>query len=399
MAIYDVNGKPLATDVTNYDIPIITGELPVVFIESETAYTSLTKETASDATLTFVDWKKKFELAIKVKLQGNNSLYYEKKNLNFTFYNGDGKKQKIIFNDWYPTNKIHLKANWYDVSMCRNSVATRLAYHFMGKLLPNGAVGYIDSFPCLLYYNGEYMGCHTFNLPQDGKTYNFKDSAEKALQNLAYRCSATRNTSTNKWTLSGMWEYRGDEDETAEMRAVFDSLLSIMTDTTNLSKAIIEEHFDVQTLLGYLVFAQISCAVDSLTNNWTIVTWDGTKWYHVWYDLDICYGIGGNDGTTISATKDVFTSLQGGYNAFFAKVKELYSTELAEMYAEFRRNGADVDSISNAFRDFKSKWGWQNVKADRDKWGDALTSVDIDAIPAWLTSRFAYLDNLYGYTS
>lgn len=391
--LYDGNGNPIqVTD--EYNIPIVTGDLPTVFITSETAYTSLTKETAVNGEISFIDWKSKFSLPIKIKLQGNHSLDYAKKNLNVTFYN-NGSKQKIKFNSWYPTNKVHIKANEYDYSMCRNSVGTKLAYDLCGKYLPTGARGYIDSFPVIVYYNNEYIGCHTFNLPQDGKTYNFKDSKETAGTNLAYRTK----DATNSWKTSSFWEYRGDADENSTMRNVFDTTVIPALNNASLTKADIEAHFDVNTMIAYLAFAQIACAVDSMTNNWTLITWDGNIWYHTWYDLDICFGLGGSqDGTNISSTKDVFTSVQGAWNSFFQQVKTLYTSELEATYADMRNHGADTDTIVSAFVDFQNRWGQTNIIADRAKWSsDKPNRNDITNLRTWLTERFTYLDNLYNY--
>jgi hypothetical protein len=240
------------------------------------------------------------------------------------------------------------------------------------------------------------MGCYTFNLPQDGKTYSFKDSLETAGTNLAYRTS----DATNNWKQSSFWEYRGDEDETQAMRAVFDNTVIPLLNDANLTKTSIEATFDIDTLLAYLVFAQISCAVDSMTNNWTLVTWDGVKWYHTWYDLDICFGIGGGqDGKSISATKDVFTSVQGAWNTFFQQVKTLYSAEMETVYANMRNHGADVGTIKSAFYDFQNTWGQTNIVADRTKWAsDKQGTADIDILENWLTQRFAYLDSMYNYS-
>lgn len=394
--IYDGNGNEIVLQTDEYNIPIITGELPTIIITSETPFASLTKNNASNGSIQFVDGNKKIDLSVKIKLQGNHSLDFAKKNLNITFYNEGGSKQKVKFNAWYPTNKIHMKANEYDYSMCRNSVGTRLAYEFCGKKLPFGARGYIDSFPVILYYNNEYMGCYTFNLPQDGKTYNFKDSRETAGTNLAYRTS----DATNNWKQSDFWEYRGDEDETQAMRAVFDNTVIPLLNDANLTKTLIETTFDIDALLAYLVFAQISCAVDSMTNNWTLVTWDGVKWYHTWYDLDICFGIGGGqDGKSISATRDVFTSVQGAWNSFFQQVKTLYASEMETMYANMRNHGADVGTIKSAFYDFQNTWGQTNIVADRTKWAsDKQGTADIDILENWLTQRFAYLDSMYNYS-
>lgn len=396
MAIYDVNGNSIEVgDVNTFEVPIIVGGLPVVFITSDTPFTSLTKDSSVNGNILFVDGKTKFDLPIKMKLQGNNSLQYAKKNLNITFYNSGGSKQKIIFGSWYPTNKIHLKANEYDYSMCRNSVGSILAYEMCGKKLPKGARGYIDSFPIVMYYNDEYMGCYTFNLPQDGKTYNFKDSLETEGTNLAYRTTGAANS----WQNSSYWEFRGDKDETQAMRDVFDNTVIPLLNNSSLTKEDVEEHFDVNTLLYYLVFAQISCSVDSMTNNWTLVTWDGDIWYHTWYDLDICFGIGGLDGASISATKDVFSSIQGNYNTFFQQVKTLYADEMESVYADMRNHGANTEYIVNKFYDFQGKWGQSNIIADRIKWEDDKTATkDIDIIEGWLTSRFVYLDSMYNYS-
>ena len=389
MSVYNINGKEIGSLTT--DIPIITGELPKIFITSETPYTSLTKETASNATVSFVDIREKFSLSAKIKLQGNNSIQYAKKNLNITFYNASGKKQKIIFNSWYPTSKIHLKANEYDYSMVRNSVGTEFSYRIMGKMLPKGARGYVDSFPVIMYYNGEYMGCHTVNLPQDGKTYNFTDEQEEACTNMAYRCGTTHS-----WEVSN-WEYRGDVDETAEMRTAFTAFHSIIYDYTNLTKQIIVEHFDVDTLVAYWTLADIMLAVDSLLNNWTLVTWDGTKWYHVWYDLDLIFGLGGNDGTDLEANYDITTCQQYTRNGFWSKVVELYAQEIGLMYAKMRDNGVNADAIYKMFYEFQSIWGWQNIDADRIKWSSDKRNAN-EISKTWIKSRIEYLDNKYGYT-
>ena len=393
MNVYNISGDKIGA--SSYDIPIITGELPTIFIESATPYTSLTKETASNGTVTFVDFNNKFTLDATIKLQGASSLAYAKKNLNITFYNEDNKKQKIIFNGWYPTNKIHLKANEFDYSMVRNSVGTDFAYKMMGKYLPSGGRGYISSFPALMYYNDEYMGCHTINLPQDGDTYNFTKSLERSCKNLAYRCGDT----ATDWMVNANWEYRGSVDETSDMRAVFTSFLNSILNPSSLSKSTIEEKFDKQTLLAYFVLADIMLAVDSLVNNWTLVTWDGSKWYNVWYDLDLSFGLGGNeDGNYyLNPDQDITTTIGYRTNDFWKRIVSLYSSDMSAMYAIMRNNGVDADNIFAMLHDFQSIWGWQNIQADRIKWeSDKLNTNEIDK--AWIQERFEYLDAKYSYT-
>lgn len=388
MSVYNFNGDPVTEDSG-----IITGELPIVFIKSSTEYADVTKTTTSKGTLTFVDGIAKMEdIPIKFKLQGSGSLAYNKHNFNITFYNDLGKKRKFQFNNWYPTNKIHMKANEFDYSMVRNSVGTTFTYRMMGKYLPQGARGYIDSFPVILYYNGEYMGCYTWNLPQDGKTYNFTDEQEEACTNLAYRCGTT-----SAWATNSNWEYRGSVDETDDMRTAFTTLHNIMVDYKNLTTSIVDAHFDVDTLIGYWVLADIMLAVDSLVNNWTLVTWDGTIWYHTWYDLDLIFGLGGDDGYNLSATKDITTCQQYRYNGFWAKIIELYPDKITAMYATMRRNGVDADSIYEMFHAFQSTWGWQNIEKDREIWADDKRNHN-EISRTWIANRITYLDGKYSYS-
>lgn len=399
MDIYDVNGNVIGSSLAKN--VILTGNLPTIFITSATTYADVTKDTSSNGTLTFVDGAKKMKnVPIKFKLQGSGSLSYAKHNFNVTFYEDDARKtkQKFQFNNWMPTSKIHIKANEYDYSMVRNSVGTRIAHDLMGKYLPDGAEGYTDSFPVILYYNGECKGCHTWNLPQDGKTFAFSDSAETAGTNLAYRYGGPRYNWDTAWKDASNFEYRGDEDETESMHSVFVALHDIMVDYADLTTSIVEEHFDKQTLIAYWTLADIMLAVDSLINNWTLVTWDGEIWYHTWYDLDLIFGLGGNDGTNLSANKDITTCQQYTSNGFWQKIVALYSSDIASMYATMRQNGADADTLYNRLHEFQMKWGWRNISLERTTWAsDKLNTNEISK--TWIQNRLNYLDTKYGYSS
>lgn len=391
--IYDVNGTELLAG--SGDLKVTNWGLPKIYITCETAYSDVTKEKSVKGTIEYCDGLKKFELPIKFKLQGNYSVNYNKVNLNITFYEDDSYegKKKITFDGWYPTNKVHLKANTYDYSMVRNSVGTRIAHDFFGMNLPQGCRGYIDSFPCILYYNGEFKGCYTLNLPQDGLTYNFDSDKELAGTNLAFR-----TLTTSQYKTLADWEYRGDEDVTNDMNTVFNNVLSVI-DSEELTKEVVEANFDIPSLLGYILFCQIGYCSDSIINNWTLVTWDGVIWYHTMYDLDICFGLPHDRPSLVNG--NVFASTtQGGFNAFFPKIITLYSDELKALYAKWRTHGFEAEAIAKRFTDFQNQWGWQNIEADKILWADEQqTSVDACDIKPWLEKRLEYCDSLYEYTT
>lgn len=396
---YDGMGNVVRVHTENDYLEIKVWDLPKLYIVSDTAYADLTKDTSSKGTLTYIDGETKMDATpVKFKLQGHGSTLKAKKNLNLTFYADSAYegKQKVKFGAWYPTKKVHIKANETEYSMCRNSVGTRIFYEWMGKNLPNGAMGYVDSFPCILYYNGEWMGCYTINLPQESALFNFDEDKETACEHLCYRIE-----SVNSMTSAAGWEYRGDADVTDEMNAKFQELLDVLYNTESLTKEIIESRIDIDSLLDYLVCAQIGNTQDSCHNNQTLATWDGVKWYYVWYDTDACFGCG-QGGIAVGATGDMYTStFITNYNALFVKVVELYATELAEHYAKIRSRYDIPEFVTKAFYDFQNKWGIQNIDDDRVKWAeDKTTSTrDVDTLKAWVTDRIAWCDEYFGYSA
>ena len=404
-ALYDGNGNIVSIDhpASMDDIPIVVGDCPTVYVESETAFTSLTKETKSYGTLTFVDGKKKIKnCPVTIKLQGNTaSTLYDKKSLNVAFFTDDTyeDKRKFKFNSWYPTNKIHIKGNPSEGSHIRNSVCAKIANLLIGKYYPDGAMGVVDSFPCILYYNGEWMGCYTFNLTQDDSTFAMdKDSAT----NVAWRCGAGGQTA---YASISNWEVRSENEDIDGVTDSFSALLPIMADTENLTKDILTTHFDIPTLVMYMLICQIGNLSDNMANNWTIATWDGVKWYHCLYDMDYGFGVGFGGGNGVASTGDALVSSNTHCAYFFSKSAELLSEEMKAMYAWIRSHGIDAETLGQMFIDYKNRYGLLNWEKEAEKWGGTRnypvynSALDIYGVKEWLTSRFTALDELYGYAA
>lgn len=393
MAFVDGYGNPVDSGVNPLDMPIVTGFLPSVYITTDIAMSGLS-DSKTNAHIQFVDGEKKFELCAKIKVQGATSAGKQKKNINATLYTDDtyDSKRELRFNSWPEMSKFHLKANQQDLLLCRNSVGANLTKKWMGLTLPKGAMGYIDSFPIILYWNGEWMGCYTWNIPQCDELFNFSEENQLACKEMCFRCDPTYYA----WTDAQAWEYKADADVTDDMNTAFANLLAIMVDTDNLTKEVVEAHFDLDSLLAYIAILDALYLADSDVNNWTIATWDGVKWYHIYYDLDnCCYG------------REIFVGVQvvgRNRNAFFTKVCELYPDELNAMYAKLRNNGMDTETIISAFDDFRKHWGWQNIEAETAKWAaDKPQNTDADGdmamVKSTMTARFATFDKQYGYTA
>lgn len=401
--IYDGNGKVISVE----DIPILISGCPAIYITCDTAYNLVTKFTAVNATVTLIDngEKKLKNIPVKMKLQGNTATQYNKRSFNITFYEDTTykKKKKYIFNDWYPTNKIHVKGNPSDFSFVRNSVSAKVAKYLFGKHYPNHAMGMVESLPCILYYNGVFRGCYTFNLPQDDKLFNMDDGDAT---NVAWRCDSNV---TDAWKSIDRWEIRSENEDVEGVTDSFTSLLAIMSDTENLTKAIVEQHFDVGTLLGYMMLCQIGKIQDQMGNNWTMGTWDGVTWYTFAYDMDYGFGVAfGGNGTVYTGD-----NLANYGNSFFQAINTLYTDELKALYCSMRDMGVNASTLTKFFVDFKNTYGYENIKADYDLWlgadGDPweayqgeteyIKGKDIYNLETWLPSRISYLDTLYEYST
>jgi hypothetical protein len=147
--------------------------------------------------------------------------------------------------------------------------------------------------------------------------------------------------------------------------------------TTEEKKASFETYFDVDNLIDYQIFCDITHNVDGLNKNWQWTTWDGEKWYVNAYDLDGCFGANPNgDAVYIPRTTKL------GNTAWTTPVnfeQVWYSDRLNARYAELRSSGVItaekltsilVDWVLRVGKDFYeleySAGHWDDVPCNRD---------------------------------
>ena len=183
-SLYDYQGNeigvtPQMIEPQGNDIPIvtITGELPTTKTQGEInvvlTYHSLSDEFTSYAT---------------VKVQGDSSTEYPKKNFTIKLFSNSLRSVKLKkkFRDWdKERNKFVLKADWIDHSHSRNIVNARIwsqivksrsDYDSLPSALTGGNLA-VDGFPVKVFNNGTYMGLYTWNLPKDA-LYGLDDSVD-----------------------------------------------------------------------------------------------------------------------------------------------------------------------------------------------------------------------------
>lgn len=405
MATY-FNGKGQKVSPVSDEIRIITANCPVLNITSDTEYSQIQKEVESNGMCQFLNnGIEAFNLPIKFKTQGASSSAYPKKNLKLKFYKDDGSKQNIQFNDWYKTNKYVIKSNYREAGYSANQVTAKIIQNWLTSDYPNGCAGVIMSFPCVIYYNNEFIGTFSFNTDQNGDTYGFTKKLEKNLTQQAWRC----DPSEAMYTVDG-WKYKGSEDITDTTYVSLPVALINKANTQSLTKAELEAVFNKDSLINYIMMSQILLGLDNYWNNLTLVTWDkGSSWYFTFYDLDPYLGIAINTGDTSDmATPDTIYIKQSN---FWNQIAKLYENEYPVYYAKFRDGGMNEDSITNVLYDYNFKFGIQNIERNFSKWygegqekdvlGWNVTQLKfkqmIEKTRNKFIARFNYLDSKYGY--
>jgi hypothetical protein len=366
-----------------------------IYLDGDT--TGMTKENAVMLDILILDeyGNVKFDGKSKTAWQGAGSLAYPNKNLSLKLREKNDVEAKVKLSVFphYATSTYHLKCNYADYSMVRNSVGASMAMGFDDTVFPVDAPMVVSSIPAILYLNGEFNGCYTLNTKQDDDLFGM-DTKENPLTQIVYR------SGLNGWGI-GNFEYRSDGDETAETKAKLQRLLDFAAksdDETFVRD--FDNYLDLRNAINYWIFADVSCASDNLLNNWTIATWDGSKWYMLWYDLDIIFGLFRNAGLSYHPSKPDTNLLPLQYtvpNPIWEKLYFNFFDSIKERYWELRNSGALNPSVLvDKFRTFQTKWGADNIAKDRAKWSGRLNPTDdIDMMHGWIKARLTYLDAKY----
>ena len=421
-SIYDVSGNEIAVggsgsliEPSENDIPIVTinGELPTAKAQGEynviISYNSLTDS--------FVDYG-------TVKVQGDSSTSYPKKNFTVKLFSDFGrtKKDKRQFRDWDKArNKFVLKANWIDHSHARNIVNARLwtqvvksrsDFASLPAALTSGNIA-IDGFPVKVFNNGVYMGIYTWNLPKDS-LYGLDDSV---LTNAIIQGNSGQYSGSIMWRASsnsdGKWtdETHGDSVPTGSLATGFDTVLNFVYTSSDADfVANFSTYFDKTSILDQYIFLYIGCIVDNIGKNQTFFTYNGTYYYGGMYDMDGTWGLPPFNVAS-TAWKSSSTAFQGGYtavvesggttNLLYERVGTLFSSDIKTRYRALRSSVFSADNINAEFEKFIATIPPHIYAEDyaSTTGGGAFTGIpkvdtnNVQQIRQFVIDRLAYVDS------
>lgn len=388
-------------------------EVPRLFFEGNLSNFRATKADVRVATFEFRSRKMNINGYCTLGPQGNTSLVYDKKNLTIKLYEDQlrTKKMKVEFKNWDPQSKFVLKANWIDTLHCRNLVCNQIAAEMINtrpsgeitdhlKSLPNHGV--VDGFPVRVFFNGEFYGLYSFNIPkedwmlgmdEDNPNHAFALSEVNGFgqEGVVTSCQFRKNYTLD----SGEWEWEIPDVVPQSILDGFNALINCIKDTddeTFMNE--IGNHIDLDSVIDYYCFAYAMCHHDGFGKNMMICTLDGgNKWFLNLYDLDTTFG-SNNWGTAFFPYNHRCPEdYNEPNNLLFERVINLFPERVVNRYFDLRKHALSAGSIIDKIEKMSDKIQDNYFKEEQTKW------VDLPSIAENTHSRMIhYMKNRLSYT-
>ena len=359
-------------------------DMPKVFFYGNALPT--TKDNVN-LTIDYISNTTKFSSFVKLKCQGTSSMSYAKKNFTVTMFSDEARTTKLKkdFKGWGAQSKFCLKANYVDTTHTRNISGARIAYdmvasrpdsEFKQQLLQCPRNGAVDGFPIKLYFNGEFYGIYTWNIPKDTWMFNMDKSNPNHIVLCAEKNTDGNSSAINSCQFRQLWTNGDGQDWSVEvgtmsedLRTKFNRVIAFVMNATDQEfHDNIGEYFDLYSLLDYYCFSYLTCHLDGLAKNMLMVTYDGVHWGASLYDMDSIYGVSWNGASYVATNYQCPEQYQEQFSLLWQRIERCFGTELYARYLELRQGALSLSNIikhveeiydvipDRVFTDEKAKW-------------------------------------------
>ena len=313
--------------------------------------------------------------------------------------------------------------------------------------LDNGAKNHPSGFPVILNFNEEFYGIYCWQLKKHRDNYHQKKSKAEHIHldgnisnDLLWRVNGVidwdkwagkkqeSELGTNKdgievrnpkkLILTDGTEYDADTNtgelisansakydssnadmvRTAAVRASIESLsrrvyaLTQMTKSAE-KKAAIADVFEVDSIIDYIIFGQITGNEDGYKKNWQWVTYDGVKWAVNAYDVDWSWGYSGTEFFQPAS------SWLGTFTPPIALIIENYPEEIKARYKELRDKGViSLEKIMHPLVNYVKIIGLDYYDMEFEKWTRGGRD-NLWRFESWMEESIKRTDALMGYNS
>ena len=280
-----------------------------------------------------------------VKWQGSSSATLAKKGYRLKTTKSDySEKDKIrVQPSWQKHHKFNLKAYYNDGMLSRDPVSANIGAKVSASrselprdLIHEDNFGYIDGFPIILFLNGEYQGIYSFNLPRPDFSYT-----KWAIMANQYNdiCQFIQVPDTGvKMDESDWLSLNPDGQATDDQKKAVTDLINwvIKSDDATFVKDL-DKHFDIPSMIDYVVVTNILGARDAYGKNQVLLTWDGKIWYYQLYDLDCTYNANWMGGKVFETPKVGVNLPFGSNNNLFVRFTKFFKNAISDRYREIRQ--------------------------------------------------------------
>lgn len=344
-----------------------------------------------------------------LKVQGDSSAKYAKKNFNIKLFADEDRseKQKVVFRDWLKTHKYCLKANWIDHTHARNVVGGRLwaqvvrsradIADYPAEYQASPHCGAVDGFPVKVYINGVYQGIYTWNIRKDDSMFNMDDETGTHAALIADANSnvtiwrALPSINGTDWT-----DELNDVVPDAVLTGFRNAYSFVMNSTDEEFVANIDQYFYKSSLIDYYIYIYSILMIGGLAKSQTMFTYDSVKYLANIYDMDTTWALMWNG----SGFYDVETACPDDYisqagltqnNLLYERLAALFPDEIRERYAELRKGALSNANIINEFERFMDV-----IPADlyKEDYAETTAGGAFTAIPSKTTNTLQKLRDI-----
>lgn len=167
-------------------------------------------------------------------------------------------------------------------------------------------------------------------------------------------------------------------------------------------KTFLDEYFDVENIIDYILFAQITSNYDGWGKNWQWTTWDGKKWFMNYYDLDGLFGCNfvGYFAENASRSHTMDYTMESIINRFSPteQVYRIYADDIVTRYHQIRSElGISPEFVIKLIKDMAAQVGEDYYSKEYEKWTNSECNRDLILNEGWEMIPLAYFGTTPAY--
>lgn len=356
----------------------------------------------------YYDLDTTFTETIGIEWRGNISLTFPKKTFDIEFREDTitSTSKDVSFlnlreDDDYVLDALYNEPLRLNAKVAQDLwIATHpLQYQTKEKKAKSGATGNFVE----LFLNHKYQGIYLLQDQVDRKSLQLKKQKNDSVRGLLYKAgyyaegsnfegAPAFNNALPRWAGFEM-EYPF-EDFTAHWEPLHNAIKIISDADDETFVAQIENHFNIENVIDYYLFVNLTRATDNLGKNYYLARYDDNKpLFFVPWDLDGTFG-SVIDGRRMNIVNDILT------NGLFERLWKLnpnkYRKKLSDRWQELRSGLYSdenlIKQIENQFKEF-----YINKLYEREtlRWDSSFETSTLDYTLDWLQRRLRFLDSQF----